>query len=118
MDPQPIESFEGLQRKTAPSSNSRILGPPARQYSGAWIWLLQRVAAVVTLIILALHLHAPFSRRIQLALLAALLLHAAGGIRVLLIDAGVLSVRRQAAAFWVLIVLAAAAFAAVYLGVV
>jgi succinate dehydrogenase hydrophobic anchor subunit len=57
--------------------------------AGMWAWLLQRGAAVLLLVVIALHLVNPFRRNVQAALLALALLHALLGVRSLLLDAGV-----------------------------
>ena len=56
---------------------------------GMWAWLLQRAAAVLLLVVIALHLVNPFRRGVQAALLALALLHALLGVRSLLLDVGV-----------------------------
>jgi succinate dehydrogenase hydrophobic anchor subunit len=56
--------------------------------AGMWAWLLQRAAAVLLLVVIALHLVNPFRRGVQAALLALALLHALLGVRSLLIDVG------------------------------
>jgi succinate dehydrogenase hydrophobic anchor subunit len=53
-----------------------------------WAWLVQRAAAVLLLVVIALHLVNPFRRGVQAALLALALLHALLGVRALLIDVG------------------------------
>ena len=54
-----------------------------------WAWLIQRAAAVLLLVVIALHLVNPFLRLVQAALLALALLHALLGVRALLLDVGV-----------------------------
>ena len=53
-----------------------------------WAWLIQRAAAVLLLIVIALHLVNPFRREVQAALLALALLHALLGVRALVLDFG------------------------------
>jgi len=57
--------------------------------AGMWAWLIQRAAAILLLLVIALHLSNPFRRGVQAALLALALLHALLGVRSLLLDAGV-----------------------------
>jgi succinate dehydrogenase hydrophobic anchor subunit len=57
--------------------------------AGMWAWLIQRTAAVLLLVVIALHLVNPFRRGVQAALLALALVHALLGVRVLLLDVGV-----------------------------
>jgi succinate dehydrogenase hydrophobic anchor subunit len=56
--------------------------------AGMWAWLLQRVAAVGLLAVIALHLKNPFLRTVQAALLGLVLLHGVLGIRSILLDFG------------------------------
>jgi len=56
--------------------------------AGMWAWLLQRVAAVGLVSVIALHLKNPFLRTVQAALLGLVLLHGVLGIRSILLDFG------------------------------
>jgi succinate dehydrogenase hydrophobic anchor subunit len=56
--------------------------------AGMWAWLIQRTAAVLLLVVIALHLVNPFRRGVQAALLALALVHALLGVRALLLDVG------------------------------
>ncbi len=56
--------------------------------TGMWAWLIQRAAAVLLLVVIALHLANPFRREVQAALLALALVHALLGVRSLLLDFG------------------------------
>jgi succinate dehydrogenase hydrophobic anchor subunit len=80
---------------------------------GMWAWLIQRAAAVVLLVVIALHLVNPFVRPVQAGLLALALLHALLGVRTLLLDVGV-PLRWSGPLFVGAIVLAAALFALVW----
>jgi succinate dehydrogenase hydrophobic anchor subunit len=55
---------------------------------GMWAWLIQRVAAVGLLAVIALHLKNPFLRTVQAALLGLVLLHGVLGLRSMLLDFG------------------------------
>ena len=55
---------------------------------GMWAWLLQRVAAVGLLAVIAWHLKNPFLRTVQAVLLGLVLLHGVLGIRSILLDFG------------------------------
>ena len=50
--------------------------------------MVQRVAAVLLLGAIGLHLHNPFARYVQAVLLALVLLHGVLGVRAILLDAG------------------------------
>jgi succinate dehydrogenase hydrophobic anchor subunit len=81
--------------------------------AGMWAWLLQRAAAVLLILVIALHLTNPFRRGVQAALLALVLLHALLGVRSLLLDFGA-PLRWHRALFAVALGLAAVVFAAVW----
>ncbi len=66
--------------------------------AGMWAWLLQRAAALVLIVALALHLRNPFLRWAQALLLAFVLLHGLLGLRAILLDVG-LPIRWQKALF-------------------
>ena len=78
-----------------------------------WAWLIQRAAAILLVLVVALHLLNPFRRGVQAALLALVLLHALLGVRSLLLDFG-LPVRWHRALFALALGLAAAIFALVW----
>lgn len=81
--------------------------------AGMWAWLLQRAAAVVLLVVIAVHLVNPFRRGVQAVLLALALLHALLGVRSLLIDVGV-SPRWHRVLFALALALSVVLFAAVW----
>jgi succinate dehydrogenase hydrophobic anchor subunit len=81
--------------------------------AGMWAWLIQRVAAILLLVVIALHLTDPFARPVQAALLALALLHGLLGVRSLLLDVGV-PLRWSAPLFAGAIVAAGALFALVW----
>jgi succinate dehydrogenase hydrophobic anchor subunit len=81
--------------------------------AGMWAWLIQRAAAVLLVLVVALHLTNPFRRGVQTVLLALVLLHALLGIRSLLLDMG-LPLRWHRALFGLALLLAAALFVVVW----
>jgi succinate dehydrogenase hydrophobic anchor subunit len=81
--------------------------------AGMWAWLVQRAAAIVLLVVVALHLANPFRRGVQAALLALVLLHALLGVRALLLDFG-LPLRWHRALFVLALALAAGLFVLVW----
>ncbi|MBI1735636.1 MAG: hypothetical protein HYR51_10710 [Candidatus Rokubacteria bacterium] len=81
--------------------------------AGMWAWLIQRAAAILLLVVVALHLVNPFRREVQAALLALALLHALLGVRALLLDFG-MPVRWHRALFAGALALAVALFAFVW----
>jgi succinate dehydrogenase hydrophobic anchor subunit len=80
---------------------------------GMWAWLIQRIAAVALLIVVALHLTNPFRRGVQAALLALVLLHALLGVRAVLLDLGV-PLRWHRSLFWLALALSAVLFVLVW----
>ena len=56
--------------------------------AGMWAWLLQRVAALGLIAVIALHLHNPFVRPVQAALLGLVLFHGVLGLRSIVLDFG------------------------------
>lgn len=81
--------------------------------AGMWAWLIQRAAALLLLVVVALHLVNPFRREVQAALLALVLLHGLLGVRALLLDLGV-ALRWSRALFAGALALAALLFALVW----
>jgi succinate dehydrogenase hydrophobic anchor subunit len=78
-----------------------------------WAWLIQRAAAILLVIVIALHLVNPFRRPVQAALLALVLVHGLLGIRSLMLDFG-LPVRWHRALFAGAMLLAVVIFAVVW----
>ena len=81
--------------------------------TGMWAWLIQRAAAVLLVLVVALHLANPFRRGVQAALLGLVLLHALLGVRSLLLDFG-LPPRWHRVLFVIALVMAGAIFALVW----
>ncbi len=81
--------------------------------AGMWAWLIQRAAAILLLVVVALHLTNPFRRGVQAALLALVLLHALLGVRSLLLDVG-LPLRWHRVLFALALGLAAVIFVVVW----
>jgi len=81
--------------------------------AGMWAWLIQRAAAVLLLLGVALHLANPFRRGVQAAVLALVLIHALLGVRSLLLDFG-LPLRWHRVLFALALILAGVIFAVVW----
>ena len=56
--------------------------------AGMWAWLLQRLAALLLVVVIIFHLRNPFVRPVQAALLGLVLLHGLLGVRAMLLDFG------------------------------
>ena len=82
--------------------------------AGMWAWLIQRAAAVLLVVVVALHLANQFRRGVQAVLLALVLVHALLGVRALLLDFG-LPQRWHRGLFALALALAAVIFAAVWM---
>jgi succinate dehydrogenase hydrophobic anchor subunit len=80
---------------------------------GMWAWLIQRAAAILLLVVVALHLINPFRRSVQAALLGLVLVHGLLGVRSLLLDLG-LPIGWQRTLFVMALTLSVAIFAAVW----
>ncbi|HYR38729.1 MAG TPA: hypothetical protein VEW27_06195 [Methylomirabilota bacterium] len=79
--------------------------------AGMWAWLIQRLAALGLLAVIALHLHNPFVRPVQAAVLGLVLLHGLLGVRAILLDFG-LPARAHRALFLLALLAALAGFVA------
>jgi succinate dehydrogenase/fumarate reductase cytochrome b subunit len=73
---------------------------------GMWAWLLQRISAILILLLLVLHFLLPYRRPMQFLLLLVVAIHASLGIRVFLIDLGT-NVKTQKVLFILSLLLAA-----------
>ena len=71
--------------------------PYRRRHTPAsmWAWLWQRISALLILVMLALHIWMPYKQVIQLLLLLVVTFHATLGLRVILLDFNLVSVRHQ-----------------------
>lgn len=116
MEVKTLEEYEGPPRQTGSPPKSGLGASFLSRSSGVWIWFVQRIAAAGTVVFLVLHLHAPNARRVQFALLGTLIVHAAAGARVLLIEYGKVSARYQALLFWLFLGLGLVLLALVYFG--
>ncbi|MBZ2172962.1 succinate dehydrogenase [Nitratidesulfovibrio sp. SRB-5] len=66
-----------------------------RTHVGMWAWLIQRFSAVLIVIFLTLHLFFTYKPFLQFMLLVAVALHAALGLRVILLDFNLADIKRQ-----------------------
>lgn len=64
---------------------------------GMWAWLWQRISALAILVFLGLHLTLTYKPYVQFLLLLAVVFHASLGLRIILLDFGLVSVRYQKA---------------------
>jgi succinate dehydrogenase/fumarate reductase cytochrome b subunit len=64
---------------------------------GMWAWLWQRISALAIIVFLGLHLTLTYRPLLQFLLLLAVTFHAILGLRVILLDFGVVDVRYQKA---------------------
>ena len=76
--------------------------------AGMWAWLWQRISALATVVLVALHIALTYKLLIQFLLLLMLSFHAALGLRVILLDFNLVSVKYQRALIWGLLALGVA----------
>ncbi len=62
---------------------------------GMWAWLWQRISALAIMLFLGLHLTLTYRPLLQFLLLLAVVFHGVLGLRVILLDFGVVHVRYQ-----------------------
>ena len=72
---------------------------------GMWAWLWQRVSALLIVVLLVLHISLPYKLAIQFLLLLTVTFHATLGLRVILLDFNLVSVRYHRTLAWALPVL-------------
>lgn len=72
---------------------------------GMWAWLCQRIAALALIVLVALHLALTYNRAIQFLLLLAIAFHGALGVRIILLDFNLVSVKYHRALIWGLVAL-------------
>lgn len=85
--------------------------------AGMWAWLWQRISALAILVFLGLHLILTYRPFLQFCLLFAVTFHAVLGLRVILIDFGLVHVKYQKALLVGLGVLGAVMLAIVWFGI-
>jgi len=84
---------------------------------GMWAWLWQRISALAILVFLGLHLTLTYKPLIQFLLLLVVIFHAALGLRIILLDFGVVGVKYQKALIGGLGVLGAVMFVIIWVGI-
>src|SRR5438034_11003632 len=67
---------------------------------GMWAWLWQRISALAIVVLLVLHITFPYKLVIQFVLLLTVTFHATLGLRVILLDFNLVSVRYHRALAW------------------
>ena len=67
---------------------------------GMWAWLMQRISALLLVVLIVLHITLPYKIAIQFLLLLTVTFHATLGIRVILLDFNLVSVRYRNALAW------------------
>ena len=69
---------------------------------GMWAWLWQRISALLIVVLLVLHITLPYKLAIQFLLLLTVTFHATLGIRVILLDFNLVSMRYHRTLAWAL----------------
>ena len=67
---------------------------------GMWAWLLQRVSALLIVVLLVLHVTLPYKLAIQFLLLLVVTFHGTLGLRVILLDFNLVPIRFQRTLAW------------------
>jgi succinate dehydrogenase/fumarate reductase cytochrome b subunit len=65
-----------------------------------WAWLWQRISALLIVVFIALHLTFPYKPLIQFLLLLTVTFHATLGLRVILLDFNLVSIRHHRKLAW------------------
>lgn len=79
-----------------------------------WAWLAQRISAILIVVLLVLHLMRPYKQYVQLLLLLVVTFHATLGLRVILLDFNLVSVRHHKKLAWGLPIAGLIAFVLVW----
>jgi succinate dehydrogenase/fumarate reductase cytochrome b subunit len=85
--------------------------------AGMWAWLWQRMSALAIIVLLALHVTLTYKPAIQFLLLLAVTFHAALGLRVILLDFNLVSVKYQRALIWGLVALGLVVMSIIWLAI-
>ena len=67
---------------------------------GMWAWLWQRISALLIVVLLVMHIMTPYKPMIQFLLLLVVTFHATLGLRVILLDFNLVSVRHHRTLAW------------------
>ncbi len=99
---------------------SSASGPPSRpalwdltawraMYPGMWAWVIQRLSAVVLLVLFPFHVLNPYNQWLRVSVLVLVILHGMHGLKVMLTDFG-FPARHQRKLMWALTAIGVAAF--------
>ncbi len=78
-------------------------------YPGMWAWVLQRVSALVLIVLIPIHIMNPYVDSVRITMLALVVWHAMHGVKVILTDLGFPD-RHQRKLLWTLCGLGVVAF--------
>ena len=67
---------------------------------GMWAWLWQRISALIIVVLLVLHITLPYKLAIQFLLLLTVTFHASLGLRVILLDFNLVSMKYHRVLAW------------------
>ncbi len=70
---------------------------------GMWAWLMQRISALALVVLIGLHVALPYKPFVQFVLLLTVTFHATLGLRVILLDFNLVSVRHHRKLAWGLV---------------
>lgn len=107
----PVRFRDALRRRTLDPNRLRSTE------AGMWAWLWQRVSALVIIALLCIHITLPYRPLIQFLLLVTVVFHVSLGLRVILLDFGLVGMKYQKALIGGLVALGLAVFAIVWTGI-
>jgi succinate dehydrogenase/fumarate reductase cytochrome b subunit len=85
--------------------------------AGMWAWIWQRISALAIIVLLAVHVTLPYRPLIQFLLLLTVVFHVSLGLRVILLDFGLVNVRYQKTLIGGLVALGVVIFVLVWTGI-
>ena len=83
-------------------------------YVGMWAWIWQRISAIAIIFLLVLHITLAYKPIIQFLLLMVVTFHAALGLRIILLDFNIVSVKYQKLLIYGLLGLGLVAFVIIW----
>lgn len=107
----PLRLRQALQRRELDPNRLRSTE------AGMWAWLWQRISALAIIVLLAIHITLPYRPLIQFLLLLTLVFHVSLGLRVILLDFGLVNIKYQKALIGGLVGLGLVLFAILWLGI-
>ena len=70
---------------------------------GMWAWMCQRISALLLIVMIVLHITFPYKPMLQFLLLLVVTFHASLGLRVILLDFNLVSIKYHRVLVWCLL---------------